>query len=833
MREFLKGRAVWGAVVVGLAIAVSSANASDPLSFVYQEGRPITQSKTGLRGHDVKLEPVSGKVFMYATFDMGSNNPLKCTEGRPQWGEQQKTSATDERGKPAISETFFVQPEPAVKRNKDQPQNLQIVTLGEKTGDQFTPAVLFGLADDGRAKAGMAHITPWVNNGKIDYFGSYARPNTPHDFKITLDLTNQRLTAWGCGRGDDDWFLIAENVPLAGKVNAINHVQVLQYPSAPAIRDIRVTSQPLSAAERLQPHPLAKRDRTVGPGKGFRFQAMRSTWRKPGKQVTIFRKPGIHAAFPDVALAGPKHLVCVWRNGSHTGGRDGLSMAHSFDLGQTWSEPTVVTRLRGNCPRIQRLKDGSLLLLVDLSTAGANQFNATWDLVLWDSTDGGKTWTNERRLLAAKVGGGGCIVPSRICEMDDGSWLLATSYFAKPKHGGRYVQILNYYRSTDRGKSWMFISHPYHYPSFCLSEPSPIQLPDGRLIVYARDSRADGMPGAKGVSTDGGKTWKYQELPHPITGRTCANLLHDGRVMNTFRSGIGRAALRAWIGSPDDTTTSQPAGGHYNDQTSVGLKDGALHIDNDGIRGQFTKYNLRPPLSEKSTLNLTAEVKVLANSGRAATISLPFAGKLRIFPDHIEMAHDSSLRADLAPGEFHTIRVQTRLGQMQIDIDGKPALKTDKGDDRLERLGWTLKSIFSLGFGNEATGSGAANLSAPNTMPDVYAVNISPDVSGYSIWRRVEVVIKDPAEGRRELSWRAARDGFPDQHQLDHMIEIDGSAAGHDQGYSGWTQLEDGRIFVVHYTDDGSSVSRQNPHNFGVPWIRGTFLSPEDLPPAK
>lgn len=80
------------------------------------------------------------------------------------------------------------------------------------------------------------------------------------------------------------------------------------------------------------------------------------------------------------------------------------------------------------------------------------------------------------------------------------------------------------------------------------------------------------------------------------------------------------------------------------------------------------------------------------------------------------------------------------------------------------------------------------------------------------------------------LSWRADRDGFPDQYQLDHIIEIEASATGHDQGYSGWTQLEDGRIFVVHYTDDGSSVSRPNPHNFGVPWIRGTFLSPSDLP---
>ena len=51
------------------------------------------------------------------------------------------------------------------------------------------------------------------------------------------------------------------------------------------------------------------------------------------------------------------------------------------------------------------------------------------------------------------------------------------------------------------------------YPPHSLSEPNPVTLPGGRLLVYARKSNADGMPGAKCVSTDGGKTWQFQELP--------------------------------------------------------------------------------------------------------------------------------------------------------------------------------------------------------------------------------------------------------------------------------------------------------------------------------
>jgi len=112
----------------------------------------------------------------------------------------------------------------------------------------------------------------------------------------------------------------------------------------------------------------------------------------------------------------------------------------------------------------------------------------------------------------------------------------------------------------------------------------------------------------------------------------------------------------------------------------------------------------------------------------------------------------------------------------------------------------------------------------------MYPANITAEVTGYSIWRRFDAVYNDPLTGRREMFWSADRDGFPDQYQLDHILEVEASANGHDQGYSGWTQLDDGRIFIAHYTDGTSAASVPNPNNFGVPWIRGTFLELSDLP---
>ena len=107
-------------------------------------------------------------------------------------------------------------------------------------------------------------------------------------------------------------------------------------------------------------------------------------------------------------------------------------------------------------------------------------------------------------------------------------------------------------------------------------------------------------------------------------------------------------------------------------------------------------------------------------------------------------------------------------------------------------------------------------------------------MTGYSVWRRASVVLDDPQGGKYTATWRAGSDGFPDQYQLDHIIEVDASIVGNDQGYSGWVELEDGRVFVVNYTDDTAPMIKQLPNHpwplLGVPWIRGTFLLPADLP---
>ena len=310
---------------------------------------------------------------------------------------------------------------------------------------------------------------------------------------------------------------------------------------------------------------------------------------------------------------------------------------------------------------------------------------------------------------------------------------------------------------------------------------------------------------------------------------------------------------------------------------SVGLKDGELHIDNDGLCGQFTQYFLRSPDGPEGSIEFTAEVKVVENAGCAATFSIPFAGKLRIFPDHVEMAHDPALKAAVAPGMFHVYHIVCKSGQMTLDIDGATALekwdaslfpassvasieapeigkRPDFSDKRSERIPWTpvTASVYALAFGNERDGdaNGTKNLLSSST--DITPDAITPRVTGHSIWRNVRAVLDHPASGRHITDWNAASGQFPDQYQLDHITEVDASATGHDQGYSGWFQLENeagaktdkiseaaswrpAADFVTAYTDDTAPVCEATHGGFtmGVAWIRGTFLTKEDLSPRK
>ena len=270
-------------------------------------------------------------------------------------------------GQIAASARFGALEENPGRYRESYPYGQQIIELGEEREGRFTTAMQFGIANDKEVYRDKYLLTPWFHDGTRDYYGGYARVSTGHEFRISLDLSNRRVTARMCGHGDDMWSILTEPVPLNSPVTTINEIRVHQYRGAPGIDQLELKSGTLPSAEPVPPHPASERNRIVREGAGFRFQKMRSLWYEPGRHVTITRNPPVWYGFPDVVLTDSDTLVCTYNDGVRHGGGGALYVKRSEDQGQTWSEPIKVYPTGLNCPRIQKLSDGSLLLLADIN----------------------------------------------------------------------------------------------------------------------------------------------------------------------------------------------------------------------------------------------------------------------------------------------------------------------------------------------------------------------------------------------------------------------------------------------------------------------------------
>jgi hypothetical protein len=169
---------VWSQATIPLVFGgeiSSTAGQTASRSFRYQDGKSL-ERVPDIRTHRSEVDGVRGKAYVYATFVMTPINPVPHRDGHPQ--------AT------------------------------QIVTVGELRGGVFYPAVRFGMRDGKGVPGEQSQLVPWASDGRLDYYGGYARPDTPYDFKLKLDLRAGHVDVSSSGRGDDDWFLLVEEAPL-------------------------------------------------------------------------------------------------------------------------------------------------------------------------------------------------------------------------------------------------------------------------------------------------------------------------------------------------------------------------------------------------------------------------------------------------------------------------------------------------------------------------------------------------------------------------------------------------------------------------------------------
>lgn len=251
------------------------------------------------------------------------------------------------------------------------------------------------------------------------------------------------------------------------------------------------------------------------------------------EKFNISRDPQLYHAWPDVVLALDGTLICVFNECTHHLHREYSCIVQSVstDRGRTWSPKQQVTPVMENdvwyynCPRISRLRDGRLALIVDRIPAAGGEsrdFEAVSELRF--SSDCGKSWSTPIDLPLRGI------VPDKLCELDTGRWLIS----AHRRFQETSAQFLRY--SDDGGKSWsneiLVASSPQTY----LCEVSLLPLGNNIIVAFMRDNTNCGNDCKKTISFDGGESWgAIIDFPLPGCHRPVSGMLHDGRIFITYR----------------------------------------------------------------------------------------------------------------------------------------------------------------------------------------------------------------------------------------------------------------------------------------------------------
>ena len=258
------------------------------------------------------------------------------------------------------------------------------------------------------------------------------------------------------------------------------------------------------------------------------------------EKFTISRDDSAYECFPHLCRTGGGRILITYResNGHVASDFCRLIVRHSDDGGRTWSDRQVLADERResgvmrtwNCPKIQQLVDGRILLLCDTYAYPPGEWGVENDarILLFFSDDGGATFSGA---VATEVGG---ICPDQVLEMPDGRWLLATN--RRDPETDRLYQSLNV--SHDGGTSW---DAPAALAPGCdldLDEASMLRLPDGEIISYERTD--SGHPLQKLISRDGGASWEgpFATLNPAAIGMPIAGLTAHGLILITGRYGL-------------------------------------------------------------------------------------------------------------------------------------------------------------------------------------------------------------------------------------------------------------------------------------------------------
>lgn len=259
----------------------------------------------------------------------------------------------------------------------------------------------------------------------------------------------------------------------------------------------------------------------------------------------------------------------------------------------SWTKPVQVAdgtegqdrdHRTGN-PVLHQVEDGPLLLFYKVVNPDIGRASSWWGM-LTTSEDGGRTWSEPRRLgTSGKLGpdNPNLIGPvkNRPVVLEDGAILCASS----TEHEG---WRLHFERTRDLGRTWEVIGPVPNPTGFSAIQPSVLFHDDGRMQVLCRSR--EGVV-TQSWSKDGGTTWSQiapTHLPNPNSG-TDAITLADGRHLLVYNHTVKRAEFpsnrsmlnvalsgdgRSWL----PALTLERAKGEYSYPAVIQTRDELIHI---------------------------------------------------------------------------------------------------------------------------------------------------------------------------------------------------------------------------------------------------------------
>lgn len=525
-----------------------------------------------------------------------------------------------------------------------------------------------------------------------------------------------------------------------------------------------------------------------------------------GKVWDIWRIPGRFTKNPDIIRFPSGRMMLVFcETDQHWALKfSRITTLESTDGGKTWGNPRVVAEAdiqkgeeRWVTPRISRLGSGRLVIICDHDDYHYYHEDRPSGIWMWTSGDEGRTWSQPR--LTGVPG----IEPGRVTELADGTLLMnAHMAFRDNFKMAEFVM-----RSTDGGQTWKDLVPIAKDKVHNHVEGHILVHSSGALACILRENNHNGYPSYAAYSNDQGRSWsKPRALP--FSGdRPFAGELPDGRVLVTYRNQLGNFGTHGWLGDIFANEGWQPGGVHYGDETT--LRDGLLHIANRP--GALTQYWLMPPESFRCDVMMEARLRVDGPPGAPiAVMNVSRHGlTLSVLRDQIwcdfrrgamtpNPADPSAIRIDVIHKvdmtQERTLRLQTRAGRMWVAVDGKEVIHGVMIRE------WPLEPTW---FGRPRESKGEA-------------------------WfRHVTWHAVNETEPEIFWSWDAKSGRFPDQYQIDRMLEINPNppVTGRrpDNGYSSWLELPGGDIYMVDYTTRGDAPPQS--HLYAARFRAGDFTA--------